>query len=440
MSRRGYEICLGCRSKNVRRRQLVFELLDQRELLAANVLVDEPMTFGTGVLSVNSNTGRSGIVLDDSGNAVFEDTFIEDETETQLGAFYGVADSIDVSFDVRFPDSIPVADISRGFGSVKLSRLVAPDVAARAQNMQNELSFYVEPDGSVQYSLVFFVEGSDLGSRIPVVLETEKRMSIRYFAQFNTPGESDGIWQVWINGEQVVDRSDIVFSSDATSRPERLWIGGNISFGGDDPSEPFRRQIDNVRVVVDGFPNDKTGSPQLRTEGGQIGLFIEGTDLPNNVLLEADESGKVDLRIDNVDHAFSDVDFIRIDTNAGNDFVKANSKLPLEIHVGSGDDYVFSKAATGVIFGGLGDDLLIADGGSQVVAGGTGGDTIVSYAWDAPHLLASGELATRADWSLFELEAKDDFARDRIFSIGYFAPLLLVDTLDAVYKWALRRR
>ena len=411
---------------NARRRQrkpkkrLCFEPLEARKLLAGVVVVDESFEDGNADQfgSVYSNAAQAGVVnvaSSTGANQAFETLFVRDETQTLLESTFGQVDSVDVSFDFRFPDGIPAADVPRGFGSVKLSRLIAPDDGPRLHSMQNHIQFFREANGSVRYEIGWYVEQANFSDDIEIAIDPNKWINVRYFAKFNTPGERDGQWIVWLDGQKVVERNDVVWADNIDFRPERFWVGGNISFGGSDPSRPFRRQIDNVHVVVNGSPTSTetsypTEGARVENRSGSSVLIVAGSREGDDVRLIADSSGTVELQRNGVDTVFQDIDSIELDTGGGPDRVYADSQIPLVVQSGDGDDVVWasglqvaidsgtgddlivSTAAIGVLFGGTGNDLLFAQGGSQLLVGGLGRDTLVSLATRQPHILVGGSV------------------------------------------------
>ncbi len=422
-------------------RPLIFESLAKRVLLAWDVEVDSQMTKDPGNLIVYSNTARASIVQVADGGSVFEDLFTRDESQTLLFHEFGSVKGIDVSFDFRFPDGIPAELIGRESGSVKLSRLNPPDGAPSGHSMQNHLQFYTQSDGTVRYEIGFYVEASNFSDDIYFELDPSEFTQIRYLATYNSPGKSDGSWKVWINDKLVVDRTNVLFAYDPEHLPISMWVGGNISFGGEDPKRSFRRQIDNVKVVVYRDVAQETGT-RVVFEDGKSGLIVEGTETRDTFYINAKKNGDVLLWQNGVEHRFQKIDFVNVKTFGGEDSITVDSEIPVEVDSGSGNDYVYSSSALAYIYGGLGNDTLIAYRGSQIIVGGEGGDNIVSIATEAPHVIASGELSappivpnTANVDALFE----DDGAIDSVFAIGFFEPVLIVSTTDRLYKWKLRR-
>jgi len=68
-----------------------------------------------------------------------------------------------------------------------------------------------------------------------------------FYAKWNTPGQSDGIYKLWRNDVLIVELYDVKYRT-TEKTPDSLWIGGNYSGGGTDPV-PFDRYIDDIFVA-----------------------------------------------------------------------------------------------------------------------------------------------------------------------------------------------
>lgn len=416
-------------------RRLACERLTERQLFATDVLADLDFDDGTEGIAVYSNTAASGVVTTESGNAVFEDTFTRDETQTLLFKELGSVDSVEVSFRFRLPDGIPVAEIPREYGSVKLSRLNPPDGIPRYHSMQNDLHVMLE-NGTISYEISFYVEQADFADRVRID-DPREWTSIRYQAFRNTPGQGDGIWKVWVNEELVVDRADVRFVDNADYFFTSTWVGGNISFGGADPATSFRRQLDDVRYSVnleqsapaEPLPS-QPGASVVFAEGHTI-LVVDGGIERDELALTADESGQVQLVLNGTQSQFQGIDSIEIYGNSGDDIIHARTAMPITINGGAGNDLIYSFATEAFVNAGIGDDTVIAYGGSQIIAGGLGADTLISFATTARHVVATGELAGS--------EGVSDDAVDTVFALGYFEPVMLADSRDVIRRWSWRR-
>lgn len=192
--------------------RLRFESLEDRRVLSANTIIDETFEDGVADFSgVYSNNAFAGVVAEPDGNQIYEARFTDSETQSLLGDSLGIVDGVEVSFDVRIPDGVPVDGTDRGFAGVKISRILAPAGAPPFHAMQNEVLAYLNADGSVRHELQFYAEQS--GIVVNLVVDPTQWINVRYKITFNTPGLSDGKLEVWLDGEKFVDRQDSVKSN-----------------------------------------------------------------------------------------------------------------------------------------------------------------------------------------------------------------------------------
>lgn len=86
-----------------------------------------------------------------------------------------------------------------------------------------------------------------------VTLERGREYVLRQRVQLNTPGKADGRVQVWVDGEPVLDRGELVFRTDPTKRWQIDAVFFSTFHGGNDPSwAPSRDvtvQFDEFRVT-----------------------------------------------------------------------------------------------------------------------------------------------------------------------------------------------
>lgn len=442
-----------------RRRQLKLESLEGRRLLAAEVLYSEDFQDNTVELGgVLSNANSAEIVSGPNGNRYFESLFTRNETQTLLGDQFGEVDAVEISFDFRLPDGFPIEDVERGYASTKLSRLIAPDGAPPLHSMQNSLDVFHDASGNTSYEIVFYAEQSGIADWVKIDFSPEKWINVRYRAEFNTPGESNGRWTAWIDGEEVLDHQNVVWASDASHRPDSFWVGGNISFGSEEPSRPFRRQIDNINVSVDRESSDNEQLPEgIQIENRPQGrmLVIQGTDGDDEIRVENQSQSEVGVSLNAIDQVFSDLAGVEISSGHGDDWIHIDTDLPttvfaeegndsilaigesVAIDAGDGNDIIWSVVQNGAVLAGTGNDLVIAYGGSQIIVGGTGTDTLVSLEKDEPHLVIGGSvntplpalmaltpaipmLTSRPDLVGITLQVTYDLERDRLLGVQVY--------------------
>lgn len=445
-----------------------FETLERRRLLAANAVIDETFEDGVADFSgIYSNNAFAGVVAEPDGNRIFEALFTENETQSLLGDSLGVADSVEVSFDFRIPGGVPIEGTNRGHAGVKISRILAPPGAPPFHAMQNEVQAFRNADGSVRHELQFYAEQSGIVANL--VVDPTQWINVRYRITFNTPGQADGTLTVWLDGEKVVDHDSVVWAEEIQNRPDGFWVGGNISFGDEQPSRPFVRQYDNIRVLTE----SNSESEPVATDGIQVvqrdgqGVVVTGTELDDAIRLVASADGNVSVSMNGVDKVFSDMDWLEIDSGDGNDRIEIQSEIPtliqagngddsihargqfITMDAGAGDDFVWSTASSSVIAAGGGDDFVIAYGGGQIVIGGEGVDTLISFATTAPNIVIggsvdlpleslaafaveTGELVHSPGLLEMLLPVRDDLERDRLFLFGDH---WTKESGDRVYRW-----
>ena len=102
-----------------------------------------------------------------------------------------------------------------------------------------------------EYQLVHFVGENFTPIRTDISSSFDEWIHVRYYMEWNTPGESDGVLMIWQNDELTFEDRNFEWFSETELRPNGWWIGGNYSGGGHDPL-PFQRLIDDVYVAVDG--------------------------------------------------------------------------------------------------------------------------------------------------------------------------------------------
>lgn len=446
--------------------RLRFESLEVRRVLSASTIIDETFEDGVADFSgVFSSTAFAGVVAEPDGNQIYEARFTDNETQSLLGDSLGVVDGVEVSFDVRIPGGVPVDGTDRGFAGVKISRILAPEGAPPLHAMQNELLAYLNADGSVRHELQFYAEQS--GIVVNLVVDPTQWISVRYKITFNTPGLSDGKLEAWLDGEKVIDRHDVVWAESIENRPDGFWVGGNISFGDEQPSRPFSRQYDNIRVATSSETETTPIDPVQVVDRDGRGVVVTGTEIDDIINAVASANGDVSVSINGTDQAFADIDWLEFDTGDGNDRINISSQLPTSIRTGAGDDrvhasgrwigvdagdgddFVWSTASASVIVGGAGNDFVIAFGGGQIVIGGDGTDRLLSFARSAPNVVIGGSvdlpmealvaLATETDRLVASpgvletlLPIRDDVDRDRLFLFGeHYSP----SGRDRVFRW-----
>jgi len=464
-----------------KRRSLGIEFLSPRTLMATDIVVNENFEDGNAneFSSVGSNAQFAGIVDTNSSHGkVFQIDYTKDETQATLTETFH-ARSVDASFDTRFLDPIPASEVDRGWLGIKLSRLLLGGDLRPTASMQNEFHIYgagFEGLTKDQVDFQTFIDPADVSDNPRVTASLSDWLSVRYYGRINSPGKSDGVWIVWLNGEKVAEHRNVRWTDSPETRFDLFWVGGNISLGGDDPVRPIRRQIDNVRVIVDSDEPAPVPTPiesvRLETIEGARVLTIEGTENSDAVNATI-RNGQASVRFNGKQSTFTGVERVQVATANGNDTIVIASDIPVTIDSGNGndrislngsglfnamggegDDVILASGAQAILNGGAGRDSLYAIGGNKLLIGGLGQDLLVSLSDRGRHVIVADEV--RADQQTIDLvfESLDDLSpidnaieemlqvtldgvQDRIYNLGRNPAVIFTGTEDFVFN---RRR
>jgi PKD repeat protein len=272
------------------------EPLENRIVLNGTVLIDEDFEDGNadGFDYLPPESPFTRIVEGDSygpGNKAYQIIYAEDEFGPILIRDLGPIESIEVSFATKLPDGIPIEGVERQWGGLKLSRIARGSGQPYLNRMDDQLAFYAEgfdgPGSPALWQYTTFVYSSDLPGYFPFTFHPDEWFHVRYYAKFNTPGQQDGIWMIWLNGELRQEAYDVHYADTIEERIDNVWVGGNLSLGGDRPDFPFRRLLDDVRVVVNGdIPDSGSGSSNQRPVARIDSTPANGI-VPHTILLDA---------------------------------------------------------------------------------------------------------------------------------------------------------
>lgn len=465
-------------------RSLLVESLSLRALMAADVVVAEDFNDGNAndFTSVYSGAQSAGVVDSNSSHGkVFQIDYTKDESQALLSESIN-ARSVDVSYETRFLDPIPVLQVNSGFLGIKLSRLIVSDGNQTVASMQNELHAYAArttSNNQDQFAFQTFIDSADKSDNPPIDGSPSDWQSVRYYGLLNTPGKSDGVWIVWLNGKKVVEHRDVRWTDSPNAKFTTFWVGGNISLQGQDPAVPIRRQIDNVRVVVDSAESPTTPPPQpvdavrIETIEGERVMLIDGTN-SNDSLNVVVQKGQASVRLNGKQASFSGIDRVEVATLDGNDSISIQSDVPVAVLGGQGndrmnlagtglfhasgedgDDLIVASGSAAIMNGGAGRDSLYAVGGKKLLIGGLGEDLLVSLSNRSPHVMiadiveADSETIDLVFESLADLSPMDgaieqllqvaaDGDRDRVYDLGRTQAFSFAgDSTDSIYR---RRR
>ncbi len=375
-----------------------------------------------------------------------------------------------------------MSDVQSGFLGIKLSRLIVSDGNRTVASMQNELHAYAAgTNGSTedQFEFQTFIDSANKNDNLAFNAASSEWQSVRYYGALNTPGKSDGVWIVWLNGKKVVEHRDVRWTDAPDAKFTTFWVGGNISLQGQDPATPIRRQIDNVRVRVDAGESPTQPQPEpvdavrIETIEGERVMKIDGT-AANDSLKVLVQNGQASVRLNGKATSLSGIDRVDVDMKEGHDMVSIQSDVPVNVVGGQGndrmnlagtgmyhakgdggDDLITASGSQAVIYGGGGRDSLYAVGGKKLLIGGLGQDLLLSLSNRSVHAMIADDVAADAEAidlvfeSLADLGQIDgsmeqllqvigDGERDRVYDLGR-TPALAIgdDNIDILYR---RRR
>ena len=80
------------------------------------------------------------------------------------------------------------------------------------------------------------------------VLENNRWYCLEQYVKLNTPGQKDGIFRAWVDGQRVIDKTDVRYRNVAQLKIESVWL--NVYHGGEVPSpSEMSLYIDSVVVA-----------------------------------------------------------------------------------------------------------------------------------------------------------------------------------------------
>lgn len=95
------------------------------------------------------------------------------------------------------------------------THVVGPGGASVAFDNSGPDLAYVERNGRVEIQLQNGLGSPRRWQNFPVYFELGKWQKVEHYMQANTPGKSDGIWRMWINGQLAADHNDVLYSNNA---------------------------------------------------------------------------------------------------------------------------------------------------------------------------------------------------------------------------------
>ena len=265
-----------------------YQLLEPKNLLAAMIAMDtvnskdanlgiaeqslasshsDPnASNGTVVLNENFEDGSvdapfvppndrfSRIVEAKGGNNVFEITYEQDEFDRKIEWIGDPFDSIEVSYQTRIPDGIDTSQNSRHWAELKQFRVFegSGNLGEVFTTVIQKYDAQFENQGVDRWEVVHLFSNDVEPIRIPLESPTEW-LDLRYFMQWNTPGNSDGVLMIWHDNQLVYENQAVDWFDNESLRPDGFWIGGNYSGGqAGQPIPTARRQIDNAFAAING--------------------------------------------------------------------------------------------------------------------------------------------------------------------------------------------
>ncbi len=251
----------AARCESLESRLLLTTSIGQQQASDRIVLVDEDFEDGSidGFSDVTVDGGGSWQIVDGesdgAGNRVWEISYPDAESEAKASVYdLQGADSIEISFSTKLPDGIRTNDgLEPAYGNLKQSRVWTeqPGEHGVTAALWKHNATATSPE-SWEYLFYYGLEGEqERFHYLPIDAPVDKWLHVRYFMKWNTPGNADGVFMIWLNDELKIEEHDVTWTTTGT-KPAGAWIGGNFSRQGTPPAEPFRRLTDNVMIAVNG--------------------------------------------------------------------------------------------------------------------------------------------------------------------------------------------
>lgn len=195
------------------------------------VVINE--TFADGQFSadwtgVYSTDNRGQIVELPDGDYAYEFEYRADEQSFKLEQYPIEFDSVYVRIEEAFPDGLPTS------GAMKQSRIFDPS-GGEYLNLQIWGNGRQDTNFSPMDTAVYY----DFPVNVGETIVTE------YFFAWSDPGQASGKYWLKRDGEALVAFDNL----ELTPGEAGIWIGGNISQAGENPT-PFRRQLRSVQIIA----------------------------------------------------------------------------------------------------------------------------------------------------------------------------------------------
>jgi len=204
------------------------------ETPTGEIIINE--TFDGGVLSTdwteaNSTDDRGQIVQLTDGQYAYEFEYRRDEESFKLQKYPFEFDSLYTRIEETYPDGLPIP------GAMKQSRIFNPQ-GGEYLNLQIWGNGRQDTNFSPIDTAVYYDFPVSPGETIVT----------EYFFAWNDPGQSNGQYWIKRNGETLVAFDNLYFADEPVAAG--VWVGGNVSGAGQDPHQPFRRQLRSVEIIA----------------------------------------------------------------------------------------------------------------------------------------------------------------------------------------------
>ena len=228
------------------------------------VLVNETFEDGAanGLLSFPSADSEMKVIAGDSfesGENALQATYHKNESSGLLQTVIPEAETLEVSFAMKFPAGFPDNIAPVGQEGLILTQVVRSEIepqkyrGIRCYLTKHDANFDKQGDPERWEMGVDFC---GLYKVIDMPTAPLNWFQVRYFCKWNTLGNADGEFILWLDEDLKIESHTANWSDSVDVRPDLLWIGGHLSMGGNDPTTPIRQLIDEVKIIANGDPGD----------------------------------------------------------------------------------------------------------------------------------------------------------------------------------------
>jgi hypothetical protein len=245
------------------------ETLEPRYALTGNVIIQD--NFEAGHPSPNwsfihNPDGGDGVVagIAHDGNKSYRIRYDRDEDSGKL-EFYDLPRRDE--YYARYWQMYPDGFVQR---NLKQAHFYHESGATLFLSLWGDIDGNQDPN-QVQAATTFYpYEGGESAIYSAFPIRAGEWFKTAFYMKLNTPGQANGIYQLWHNDTLVVNRNNVSYRTTDVV-PIGGWIGGNYSGAGDAP-KPFDRYIDDI-LIASNPKDDMPTPPTLSVSDAQV---VEG--------------------------------------------------------------------------------------------------------------------------------------------------------------------